>query len=101
MLKLGRRRGSHCCGHAGWITGMRVLAQKSKTIHNGQWECGQRTGVENAGKLLHFEGADHYLDASDALAVAVCHYFQQKRYYPELWARSGTGKTSSPVTRAV
>ena len=54
MLKLGTGTGCGDCGcYQRRLTGDRIFTEKNKTIHHRQWQCRQRTGMENA--------AAHYL----------------------------------------
>lgn len=87
MLKLGRAQG------------VAIAAALSKNIPMTEYSPKKIkmaiTGNGNASKeqvsamleqLLHFKNSAAYLDATDALAAAVCHYFQQKT--------KGSGKKS-------
>ncbi len=79
MLKLGRSQG------------VAIAAALSKNIPINEYSPKKIkmsiTGNGNSSKeqvaamlenLLKFKHADKYLDATDALGVAVCHYFQNK-----------------------
>lgn len=77
MLKLGRAQGVAiaCAMHAG----LKVTEYSPKTIKQ------VITGNGNADKeqvwkmlqhILKFEGQPQYLDATDALGVALCHFYQ-------------------------
>lgn len=83
MLKLGRAQGVAIA--AAMQAGLPVCEYSPKKVKQsitGNGNAGKEQVLKMLEKLLHFEGADHYLDASDALAVAVCHYFQQKTVLP-------------------
>lgn len=87
MLKLGRAQGVAIA--AAMQAGLPVCEYSPKKVKQsitGNGNAGKEQVLKMLEKLLHFEGGDHYLDASDALAVAVCHFFQQKTVLP------GTGK---------
>ena len=90
MLKLGRAQG------------VAIAAALSKNIPMTEYSPKKIkmsiTGNGNASKeqvaamlenLLNFKHADKYLDATDALGAAVCHYFQNKS------AASGAKKSYS------
>lgn len=79
MLKLGRAQG------------VAIAAALSKNIPMNEYSPKKIkmsiTGNGNASKeqvaamlenILHFKHEDKYLDATDALGAAVCHYFQNK-----------------------
>ncbi len=90
MLKLGRAQG------------VAIAAALSKNIPMTEYSPKKIkmsvTGNGNASKeqvaamlqsILKFENTDKYLDATDALAAAMCHYFQSTK------ATSGTKKSFS------
>jgi crossover junction endodeoxyribonuclease RuvC len=83
MLKLGRAQGVAIA--AAMCHGLEVTEYAPKKIKQSV------TGNGNASKeqvrkmlqrLLNFQEDPQYMDASDALAVAVCHYFQEKSSIP-------------------
>ncbi|MEJ7626400.1 MAG: crossover junction endodeoxyribonuclease RuvC [Ferruginibacter sp.] len=83
MLKLGRAQGVAIA--AAMHCGLPVCEYSPKKIKQSI------TGNGNADKvqvnkmlqqLLSFSENPHYMDASDALAVAVCHHFQQNSSLP-------------------
>ena len=80
MLKLGRAQGVAIA--AGLYRAIPIFEYSPKKVKQSI------TGNGNASKeqvaamlqtLLHFEELPSYLDATDALAVAVCHYFQNNK----------------------
>lgn len=79
MLKLGRAQGVAMA--AGLAQGLEVFEYaprkvKVAVIGNGGASKEQVAGMLQ--KLLSFEEWPQYLDATDGLAVAVCHFFQNK-----------------------
>jgi crossover junction endodeoxyribonuclease RuvC len=86
MLKLGRAQGVAIA--AAMQARLKVCEYAPKKIKQAV------TGNGNASKeqiwrmlerMLHFGEKPRYFDATDAVAVAVCHYFQQK--HPDLGVR--------------
>ncbi len=78
MLKLGRAQGVAIA--AAMQAGLTVNEYSPKKIKqsitgNGNADKGQV--MKMLQHLLKFEQDPRYMDASDALAVAVCHHFQQ------------------------
>ena len=70
MLKLGRAQGVAIA--AAMQAGLPVCEYSPKKVKQsitGNGNAGKEQVLKMLEKLLHFEGADHYLDASDALAV--------------------------------
>ncbi len=83
MLKLGRAQGVSMA--AAMTMGLEITEYSPKKIKQSI------TGNGNAAKeqvaallkgMLKFEVKEHYLDATDALAAAVCHYHQISRGGP-------------------
>jgi crossover junction endodeoxyribonuclease RuvC len=58
------------------------ILQKNKAIDYRQRKCGKEQVMKMLQQLLNFEGDPKHFDASDALAVAVCHHFQQNSLLP-------------------
>ena len=90
MLKLGRAQGVAIA--AAMRHGLDVTEYSPKKVKQSV------TGNGNASKeqvsamlhnLLKFDNTEGYLDATDALAAAVCHYFQNSK------TQSGTKKSYS------
>ena len=83
MLKLGRAQGVAIA--AAMRHGLEVTEYQPKKVKQSV------TGNGNASKeqvqkmlqqILSFDDSPKYFDATDALAVAVCHHFQQKATLP-------------------
>ncbi len=77
MLKLGRAQG--VCMAAAMTMGLDIIEYSPKKIKQSITGSGNASKEQVAAMLknmLHFEVKEHYLDATDALATAVCHYHQ-------------------------
>ena len=79
MLKLGRAQGVAIAAaiHAG-LSIFEYSPKKVKQSITGNGNAGKQQVLKMLQQLLSFENEPKHMDASDALAVAVCHYFQQK-----------------------
>ena len=79
MLKLGRAQG--VCIAAAMRHGLDVteyLPKKVKQSVTGNGNASKEQVLKMLQRLLDFKDDPKYFDASDALAVAVCHYLQGK-----------------------
>ncbi|MEP7163876.1 MAG: crossover junction endodeoxyribonuclease RuvC [Ferruginibacter sp.] len=78
MLKLGRAQGVAIAAaiQAG-LTVHEYSPKKIKQSITGNGNAGKDQVMKMLQHLLKFEQGPAYMDASDALAVAVCHHFQQ------------------------
>ena len=89
MLKLGRAQGVAIA--AAMRHGLEVTEYSPKKIKQsvtGNGNASKEQVLKMLQRLLQFEDAPKYLDASDALAVAVCHYFQGNSAVPTSTAKS-------------
>ncbi|MGG9970473.1 crossover junction endodeoxyribonuclease RuvC [Ferruginibacter sp. SUN002] len=78
MLKLGRAQGVAIA--AAMRHGLDVTEYSPKKIKQsitGNGNANKEQVLKMLQRLLNFKEDPKYLDASDALAVAVCHYFQE------------------------
>ena len=78
MLKLGRAQGvaiAAAMGHGLAVT--EYSPKKIKQSITGNGNASKEQVLKMLQCLLNFKEDPTYLDASDALAVAVCHYFQE------------------------
>ena len=78
MLKLGRAQGVAIA--AAMSHGLAVTEYSPKKIKQsitGNGNASKEQVLKMLQRLLNFKEDPTYLDASDALAVAVCHYFQE------------------------
>lgn len=77
MLKLGRAQGVAIA--AAMRHGLDVTEYSPKKVKQsvtGNGNANKEQVLKMLQRLLHFTDDPKYLDASDALAVAVCHYMQ-------------------------
>ena len=91
MLKLGRAQGVAIAAaiQAG-LTVHEYSPKKIKQSVTGNGNAGKEQVMKMLQHLLKFEQGPAYMDASDALAVAVCHHFQQNALTP---GKTGTAST--------
>lgn len=78
MLKLGRAQGVAIA--AAMRHGLEVTEYSPKKVKQsvtGNGNASKEQVLKMLQRLLSFKDNPKYLDASDALAVAVCHYFQE------------------------
>lgn len=88
MLKLGRAQGVAIA--AAITKGVRITEYSPKKIKQsvtGNGNAAKEQVAAMLSNILEFKLDNHYLDATDALATAVCHFYQsgsllsgQKRY---------------------
>lgn len=88
MLKLGRAQGVAIA--AAMTKGVNIseyAPRKIKQSVTGKGNASKEQVAAMLGNILQFNIDDYYLDATDALATAVCHFYQsgsvlkgQKRY---------------------
>ena len=91
MLKLGRAQGVSIA--AAMRHGLEVTEYSPKKIKQsvtGNGNASKEQVLKMLQRLLNFKEDPQHLDASDALAVAVCHYFQENNM-----AGAGKNKISS------
>ncbi|MEO5948622.1 MAG: crossover junction endodeoxyribonuclease RuvC [Chitinophagaceae bacterium] len=83
MLKLGRAQGVAIAAamHLG-LTVCEYSPKKIKQSVTGNGNASKDQVMKMLQQLLNFTGEPKHMDASDALAVAVCHYFQEKNLVP-------------------
>ena len=77
MLKLGRAQGVAMA--AGIMKGLEITEYSPKKIKQSVTGNGNSSKEQVAamlGNILNVDLSDHYLDATDALATVVCHYYQ-------------------------
>lgn len=93
MLKLGRAQGVAIAAaiQAG-LTVHEYSPKKIKQSITGNGNAGKEQVMKMLQHLLKFEQGPAYMDASDALAVAVCHHFQQNAVT--------AGNTSKPMDKS-
>jgi crossover junction endodeoxyribonuclease RuvC len=79
MLKLGRAQGVAIA--AAMRHGLEVTEYSPKKVKQsitGNGNAAKEQVMKMLQQILAFKETPRHLDATDALAVAVCHYFQQK-----------------------
>lgn len=83
MLKLGRAQGVAIAAaiQAG-LTVYEYSPKKIKQSITGNGNAGKEQVLKMLQQMLKFDEGPAYMDASDALAVAVCHHFQQNSLLP-------------------
>jgi len=80
MLKLGRAQGVAMA--AAMTMGLDIIEYSPKKIKQaitGNGNASKQQVASLLDKMLKFNVQDHYLDATDALATAMCHYHQVNR----------------------
>ena len=83
MLKLGRAQGVAIA--AAMRHGLDVTEYSPKKVKQsitGNGNAAKEQVMKMLQQILHFNEDPKHYDATDALAVAVCHYFQQKTTLP-------------------
>ena len=88
MLKLGRAQGVAIAAAMTKGVGITEYSpRKIKQSVTGKGNASKEQVAAMLSNILNFKVADYYLDATDALATAVCHFYQsgsvlngQKRY---------------------
>jgi len=79
MLKLGRAQGvAIAAAMQGGLPITEYSPKKIKQSITGNGNAGKEQVMKMLQQMLDFKNTTKYMDASDALAVAVCHYFQSK-----------------------
>lgn len=77
MLKLGRAQGvAMAAAMAREVPVTEYLPTKVKKSITGSGSASKEQVAAMLQNIVHFENTPKYLDATDGLAVAVCHYFQ-------------------------
>ena len=90
MLKLGRAQGVAIA--AGMVAGLEVTEYSPKKIKQSVTGKGASSKEQVASMLetiLHKKLDEHTLDATDALAAAVCHHFQSSSPLGKLSKKDG------------
>lgn len=85
MLKLGRAQGvAIAAAMQAGLTVCEYSPKKVKQSITGNGNAGKEQVMKMLQHLVKFRQEPKFLDASDALAVAICHHFQQKTSGPEI-----------------
>ncbi len=89
MLKLGRAQGVAIA--AAMRHGLEVTEYSPKKVKQsvtGNGNASKEQVLKMLQRLLNFKDDPKYFDASDALAVAVCHYFQSNSSVPSTGSKA-------------
>ena len=79
MLKLGRAQGvSIAAAMQFGLSAVEYSPKKVKQSITGNGNAGKEQVWKMLQQTLHFEDRPEYLDATDAVAVALCHFYQMK-----------------------
>lgn len=79
MLKLGRSQGiAMAVGFAHQLDVVEYSPKKIKLSITGNGNASKEQVAKTLKSILNFEYTDIYLDATDAMAAAICHCFQLK-----------------------
>lgn len=79
MLKLGRAQGvAIAAALSKNVPMIEYSPKKIKMSVTGNGNASKEQVAAMLQSLLNFKNTEEYLDATDALAAAVCHYFQNK-----------------------
>jgi crossover junction endodeoxyribonuclease RuvC len=101
MLKLGRAQGvSIAAALHRRIPVFGYSPRKIKQSVTGRGAASKEQVSKMLQQLLKFEEAPTYLDATDALGVAVCHFFQNKLVITESSAATDKKKTKNVSTKS-
>ena len=95
MLKLGRAQGIAIA--AALVRGIPIFEYSPKKIKQSVTGNGNATKEQVAAmlqKLLLIKNMPHYLDSTDALGAAMCHYFQENVQAVRNAASTGNKKVS-------
>ncbi len=79
MLKLGRAQGVAMA--AGLVNGVEIFEyapRKIKQAVTGNGRASKLMVCKTLEQMLSFKAEDKFMDATDGLAAAVCHFFQMK-----------------------
>ncbi|HRI24683.1 MAG TPA: crossover junction endodeoxyribonuclease RuvC [Ferruginibacter sp.] len=93
MLKLGRAQGVAIA--AAIRHGLEVTEYSPKKVKQsitGNGNAGKEQVMKMLQQLLAFKDNPRHYDATDALAVAVCHHFQQRTVVPGKEAKASNWK---------
>lgn len=84
MLKLGRAQGvAIAAAMQSGISVVEYSPRKIKQSITGNGNADKLQVLKMLQRILNFVEQPKYLDAADALAVAVCHHFQQSGILPQ------------------
>lgn len=94
MLKLGRAQGvAIAAAMQAGLTVSEYSPKKVKQSITGNGNAGKEQVMKMLQHLVKFKQEPKYMDASDALAIAICHHFQQKISPGEIVSKVSDWKT--------
>ena len=100
MLKLGRAQGvAMAVGLARDIVIHEYAPRKIKLAITGTGAASKEQVAAFLSKMIPFEDNQKYLDATDALAVAVCHYFQLSKPHIAETKSKTSAATKTPKSK--
>ena len=80
MLKLGRAQGvAIAAGMVNHLATTEYMPKKIKMAVTGNGNASKEQVAGMLENILHTKFSEKYFDATDALAAAVCHWFQSSR----------------------
>lgn len=95
MLKLGRAQGvAIAAAKAHGSPTVEYAPRKIKQAITGNGNASKESVLSILQSILKFEEVPKYLDATDALAAAVCHHFQGDFVLPQIKVGNKKKKTS-------
>lgn len=90
MLKLGRAQGvAIAAAMAAGVPVTEYAPRKIKQSITGNGNSDKLQVLKMLQRILNFEESPKYFDATDAIAVAVCHHFQQNEVLGKASTKSG------------
>ena len=90
MLKLGRAQGvAIAAAMQAGLTVTEYSPRKIKQSITGNGNADKMQVLKMLQRILNFNEDPKYLDATDALAVAVCHHFQSNSFLPATGTNKG------------
>lgn len=90
MLKLGRAQGvAIAAGMVNLVDTTEYMPKKIKQSVTGNGNASKEQVAGMLENILHTKFSEKYFDATDALAAAVCHWFQASRATPGQKSYSG------------
>ena len=90
MLKLGRAQGvAIAAGMVNLVDTTEYMPKKIKQSVTGNGNASKEQVAGMLENILHTKFSEKYFDATDALAAAICHWFQTSRAAPGQKSYSG------------
>lgn len=87
MLKLGRAQGvAIAAAMMHNLEAIEYAPRKVKQVITGRGSASKEQVWEMLQRILRFDNKPEFMDATDAVAVALCHYYQNRHQQPEIMA---------------